>query len=110
MKKKKYTFRIREVNYQYLDNENNVQNTKFYTLAEKEKFLGIFPVWREFVMIDMPHNPTAQFESEEAAMTRAVLHVREEAKKRERKIKEKQLKSTMEVVRDFNLDGDGEVL
>ena len=110
MKRKEYSFRIKEVNYQYLDDENNVQSGKFYTLAEKEKILGIFPVWRKFIWVDVPHTPTAQFESEEDAIARAMEHVKTEEKKLERKIKEKQLKTTEKVVSIFNLDGYGKVL
>lgn len=110
MKRKEYSFRIKEVIYQYLDSDNNIQSNKFYTLAVKEKFLGIFPVWQKFMWADVPHNPICQFESEEDAMKRAVEYVKREEKKRERKIKEKQLKTTAKVASSFNLDGDGEVL
>lgn len=110
MKRKEYSFRIKEVIYQYLDSENNIQSNKFYTLTVKEKFLGIFPVWRKFIWVDVPHTPTAQFESEEDAMKRAIEYVKAEEKKREKKIKEKQLKTTAKVVNNFNLDGYGKVL
>lgn len=110
MKRKIYSFRIKEVIYQYLDSESNIQSNKFYTLAVKEKFLGIFPVWREFTWAYIPNNPTTQFESKEDAMKGAIEYVKREEKKWERKIKEKQLKTTAKAVSNFNLDGDGEVL
>ena len=110
MKRKEYSFRIKEVNYQYLDDENNVESTKYYILAIRKKFLGIFPVWREFTWAYIPNNPTTQFESKEDAIKGAIEYVKREEKKREREIKEKQLKTTAKVASNFNLDGDGEVL
>lgn len=111
MKGRKYSFRIKEVNYQYLDNENNVENTKYYILVVRKKFLGIFPIWQEFVDDTVGYySGPAQFERMGDTMKIAMEYVKTEEKKRLRKIKEKQLKTTAKVVSNFNLDGDGEVL